>query len=88
MMNKNTNTNDDVIKNTTCFKILEENNVICHRKKCDFWIENEKGHNCINILAKDGPFTLQEIGNLYGLTRMRICQIEKDIYEKIRSSCP
>jgi DNA-directed RNA polymerase sigma subunit (sigma70/sigma32) len=27
--------------------------------------------------------TLQEIGTIYGLTRMRICQIEKSVYEKL-----
>jgi len=30
--------------------------------------------------------TLQEIGDVLGLTRMRICQIEKSILEKIRKS--
>ena len=30
--------------------------------------------------------TLQEIGDVLGLTRMRICQIEKAILEKIRKS--
>ena len=30
--------------------------------------------------------SLQEIGNTLNLTRMRICQLEKIILEKIRSS--
>lgn len=81
------NENKEVIEGTTCFKVLSENNTICQRKKCHSWINNEKGHNCINILAKNGPYTLQEIGDFYGLTRMRICQIEKDIFEKIKQSC-
>jgi hypothetical protein len=83
---KNENTNP-VVKKTSCFKVLNDHKVDCQRKKCDYWIDNEKSHNCVNILAKNGPYTLQEIGNFYGLTRMRICQIEKDIYEKIKSSC-
>lgn len=81
------NESKDVIEGTTCFKILSETNTNCHRKKCNSWIENEKSHNCVNILAKNGPYTLQEIGDFYGLTRMRICQIEKDIFEKIKQSC-
>jgi len=36
------------------------------------------------IAAQEGPHTLQKIGQIYGLTRMRICQIEKSIFEKIR----
>lgn len=83
---KNNNANE-LMSNTTCFKILSENKTSCQRKRCENWIDNEKGHNCVNILAKNGPYTLQEIGDFYGLTRMRICQIEKEIYEKIKSSC-
>ena len=37
------------------------------------------------IAAQNGAHTLQDIGQIYGLTRMRICQIEKSIFEKIRS---
>ena len=84
----NKNNENIVVKETTCFKVLEEQKVNCQRKKCSHWIEHNKGHNCINIIAKNGPYTLQEIGDFYGLTRMRICQIEKDIYEKIRLLCP
>jgi DNA-directed RNA polymerase sigma subunit (sigma70/sigma32) len=43
-----------------------------------------EGHNCVMIAAMEGPHTLQKIGQIYGLTRMRICQIEKNIFEKIR----
>lgn len=30
-----------------------------------------------------GDITLQEIGNLYGITRMRVCQIEKLSLQKL-----
>jgi len=59
--------------------------VNCQRKTCSQWISNPENHNCVMIAAQKGPHTLQEIGKIYGLTRMRICQIEKGIYEKIRS---
>tara|TARA_Y100001970_G_C14050872_1_gene758859 strand:+ start:233 stop:367 length:135 start_codon:yes stop_codon:yes gene_type:complete len=36
------------------------------------------------LAAKEGPRTLQQIGDLHGLTRMRICQIEKIAIEKIK----
>ena len=32
--------------------------------------------------------TLQEIGEVFNLTRMRICQIEKSILGKLKSSLP
>jgi len=44
--------------------------------------------NCVLIAAKEGPKTLQEIGEIFDLTRMRICQIEKNILGKLKSSIP
>jgi DNA-directed RNA polymerase sigma subunit (sigma70/sigma32) len=48
-------------------------------------VAHSEGKNCILITSKSGPKTLQEIGQIYGLTRMRICQIEKVIYEKVKT---
>lgn len=75
----------DVINNNTCFIAHEKHVVKCERKKCPQWIKNEGDLNCVLIAARKGPKTLSEIGNIYGLTRMRICQIEKKIYDKIKS---
>lgn len=73
-----------VVNGTTCFAIQSRNNVDCQRQKCQQWIDHPEGHNCVIIAAQEGPHTLQKIGQIYGLTRMRICQIEKGIFEKIR----
>ena len=35
------------------------------------------------LAAKEGPMTLQEIGEIFDVTRMRICQIEKSIMKKM-----
>ena len=72
-------------KSTTCFSLHEEHNVSCHKDSCKNWIDYKLGKNCVLITAKSGPKTLQEIGEIYDLTRMRICQIEKNIYKKIRN---
>jgi hypothetical protein len=77
---------DRVVEGATCFSILSKHGIDCLRKQCPHWISNPSGHNCVMISAGNGPHTLQEIGKIYGLTRMRICQIEKGIYEKIRNS--
>ena len=71
----------------TCFSVLAEHNTNCERTKCPQWISYPEGNNCVMITAGKGTHTLQEIGKIYGLTRMRICQIEKNIYEKIKKSC-
>jgi hypothetical protein len=68
----------------TCFSAHEKYNVCCQKNDCSNWIDYSEGKNCVLIASKSGPKTLQEIGKIYGLTRMRICQIEKSIYEKIK----
>lgn len=73
-----------VVNGTTCFAEHAKNQVNCERKRCPHWIDFSDGHNCVMIAAADGPHTLQTIGQIYGLTRMRICQVEKEILEKIR----
>jgi len=73
-----------VVEGTTCFDAQAQNKVDCQRKRCSHWIPYTEGHNCVLIAAQDGPHTLQTIGQIYGLTRMRICQIEKEILGKIR----
>ena len=74
----------NIISEKTCFFLHEKYDVVCQKKSCDNWINHEKGKNCVIITAKAGPMTLQEIGAIYNLTRMRICQIEKNIYEKVK----
>jgi len=68
----------------TCWESNEENNISCKNKKCRLWLACKTSRNCTIIAAKEGPKTLQEIGNLHELTRMRICQVEKEALRKIR----
>jgi DNA-directed RNA polymerase sigma subunit (sigma70/sigma32) len=68
----------------TCFNLHEKHGVCCERKRCNNWLAHPEEQNCAIIASKSGPKTLQEIGKIYSLTRMRICQIEKSIYEKIK----
>jgi DNA-directed RNA polymerase sigma subunit (sigma70/sigma32) len=69
----------------TCFKLHEMHEVNCNKTSCSNWIKYPDENNCVIIAAKSGPKTLQEIGKIYGLTRMRICQIEKNIYKKMKN---
>lgn len=75
-----------VVEGTTCFDAQAKHNVDCNRKKCPHWIPYSSSHNCVMIATQEGPHTLQTIGQIYGLTRMRICQIEKEILGKIREA--
>ncbi len=69
---------------TTCWKHLLEKGMPCKNKNCRLWLKCAKDLNCTIIAAEEGPKTLQEIGNLHSLTRMRICQIEKEALTKIK----
>ena len=71
--------------NVTCYEAIAQCNTVCKKSTCKNWISFSKGKNCVFVTTKNGPLTLGEIGKIYGLTRMRICQIEKNIYQKIRN---
>jgi DNA-directed RNA polymerase sigma subunit (sigma70/sigma32) len=56
----------------------------CKQTNCRHFLDSEQHLNCSIIAAEDGPMTLQEIGDFYGISRMRVCQIEKAILKKIK----
>ena len=75
---------DHIVKNTTCFKEHKKFGKECKNKSCRQWVSCAEYLNCAVIAAEKGSRTLQEIGDLHGLTRMRICQIEKSALRKIK----
>jgi DNA-directed RNA polymerase specialized sigma subunit len=70
-------------KETTCFRAHKKLAVCCEKTDCKMWHEIPESQNCVIIHAEEGPRTLQEIGNLFDITRMRVCQIEKSIFKKL-----
>ena len=71
-------------KDETCWQANKNNDTPCQNKKCRLWLECKAKQNCTIIAAQEGPLTLQQIGNLHELTRMRICQVEKEAIRKIK----
>lgn len=72
-------------KKYSCFKIHEMEKIPCKKQECKFWSENVScsSFNCVINESKKGPKTLQEVGDIFNVTRMRICQIEKKIVKKL-----
>ena len=75
------------IKGETCFSTCKSLNVSCPVSKCRYNQEMGGRHqNCIINASEDGPFTLQEVGDIFDVTRMRICQIEKIAKQILKTS--
>ena len=68
-----------------CFEHNKEFKNNCKKKYCRYWIDCKASKNCA-ILASEGDvkFTLEDVGNIFKVTRMRICQIEKNAMQKLR----
>lgn len=71
--------------NDKCYKVHDQYNINCLRKTCRHYIDHEQGLNCTFITLNRHPkknLTLTEVGNVFNVTRMRICQIEKNARKK------
>ena len=71
-----------------CFDYNKKCKKDCNKKNCRYWIEEADSQNCcLNLIRseKNKKITLQDIGDLFNVTRMRICQIEKIAIEKIKN---
>lgn len=49
-----------------------------------YYINSKEHNNCVLCLVEDrGPMTQEEVAQYFGLSKMRICQIEKRAIEKL-----
>ena len=74
---------DKIVEKTTCFNEHEQRSLPCQKSECKMWINDRSCLNCCLICSKQSH-TLQQIGDKFGLTRMRICQMEKLIMQRVR----
>lgn len=74
---------NEVLQGESCFALRHRLSSQCPKSGCRYWIDNPETQNCSLVAATTGGMTLEQIGQIFGLTRMRVCQIEKSIYKKI-----
>jgi hypothetical protein len=72
-----------------CFNYNKNNNRDCDNKGCRYWVDCKNSNNCCILLLKNKDYnedktTLQDIGDIFKVTRMRICQIEKNAIKKLK----
>ena len=73
-----------------CFEYNRSKNISCNKKDCRYWINQKNSVNCCLIASENNKlktkekFTLQDIGDIFNVTRMRICQIEKIAIKKLK----
>jgi hypothetical protein len=74
----------DKIASELCYETNLRTSCECTRRECRYWIAHSGAVNCTLVAASRGPMTLQQIGEIIGVTRMRVCQLEKKILKEIQ----
>jgi len=71
-----------------CYEYNKKHEKACEVKNCRYWVNcYNKTNCCLNIAEEDeeiSKLTLQDIGEMFNVTRMRICQIEKTAIKKLK----
>ena len=71
--------------NYDCVAEIKASALPCNNTDCRHNLNSTKYQSCALIAAESGPLTLQEIGDFYGISRMRVCQIEKALLKKLKT---
>lgn len=65
-----------------CYERCKRARTKCKKTECRYNVKMPECANCI-LIASEKKHTLQDVGDVYGVTRMRVCQIEKRALAKL-----
>ena len=68
-----------------CASDSMENDNICQKDSCRLWIKHNEDLNCTLIsVKKNGRLGLKEVGERLGISYVRVSQIEKEAFKKLK----
>ena len=57
---------------------------ICQDSTCEWSLKSEVFCNCTWVACNHGPFTLEQVGKMMGITRERVRQIEVKALKRLQ----
>ena len=68
-----------------CAKEAIETDCICDKQHCRLWLNYKKDLNCTAVsIKKHGRLGLKEVGERRGISYVRVSQIEKEAFNKLK----
>jgi len=65
-----------------CFEKCQTKKSKCKKSSCRYWLKNASNYSCV-LLTAEQPFSMDEIAELFNISKTRIMQIENMATQKL-----